>query len=88
MERQYNVGACVAYVDKFGVRRPALVTIWWMDVVAYKSPTNEPGCNVVFVTDDAKKEDSYGSQIERATSVVHKSMQPAPGNYWCWLDEV
>jgi len=88
MDRKYEVGASVIYVDPHGVRRNALVTIWWKGIEAYRSPTDEIGCNVVFVTNDVQKTDSYGSQTERMTSVVHKSKQPAHGNYWCWPDEV
>lgn len=66
------------YVDPRGEAHNALVTVWWSDV----------GCNVVFTSGDEEKRDSYGRQIERATSVVHKSMQPAHGNFWCWPDEL
>lgn len=54
----------------------------------YVGPTGEPGVNLVYCSKDTMKKDPYGRQIERATSVVHKSNQPAHGNYWCWPDEV
>lgn len=57
-------------------------------VHAYVSETNEPGCNLVYVAKDTAKGDPYGRQLERATSVVHKSKQPAHGNFWMWPDEV
>lgn len=41
-----------------------------------------PSLNLVFVSDDMAKDDSYGRQIERETSVVHQSRQPAHGNFW------
>lgn len=41
-----------------------------------------PSLNLVFVSDDTSKDDSYGRQIERETSIVHQSRQPAHGNYW------
>lgn len=90
MERSYSIGQHVVYVDKLGKRHDTLVTIWWGPgpgrVVAYQpDPTGEPGCNLVFVSGDPQKDDSYGRQIERETSVVH--MQPAHGNFWCWPDE-
>ena len=88
MERMYDVSASVVYVDPKGVKHSALVTIWWTGVNAYYSDSKEPGCNLLWVTDDALKQDTYGSQVERATSVVHKSFQPAHGNYWCWPDEI
>lgn len=88
MERQFNVGQYVVYVDPYGKIKDALVTIWWHQMASYNSSTGMPGCNVVFVSNDPKKDDSYGTQIERSTSVVHKSFQPAHGNYWCFPDEL
>jgi hypothetical protein len=58
----------------------------------YESPaygqTGMPGCNLLFIAKDSAKFDNYGRQLERATSVVHKSRQTAPANYWCWPDEL
>lgn len=34
-----------------------------------------------------KRRDSYGQQLIRESSVVHKGSQPAHGNYWVWPDE-
>ncbi len=91
MERKYEVGQHVVYVDRVGTRQDALVTVWWGPgpggVPGYTSETGEPGCNVVIVSKDAAKTDSYGRQIERETSIVHRSKQPAPAFYWCWPDE-
>jgi hypothetical protein len=77
MERKLEIGSSVVYVTPKGERRNALVTAVWSDIC----------CNAVFVTADETKKDTYGRQIERATSVVHKSMQAAPGNFWAWSDE-
>lgn len=88
MTRKYDHDSQVIYVDPKGKPHTALVTIWWNDVSTYRSDQGEPGCNVVYVSDDQQKSDPYGRQIERATSVVHKMKQPAPGNYWCWPDEI
>lgn len=85
MERNYEVGAHVIYVDPRGQRRDAIVTVWWGNFGGGTQPN--VGCNLVFVADDETKKDPYGRQIERATSVCHKAAQPAPGNYWCWPDE-
>lgn len=57
-------------------------------VPEYTGPTGEPGCNLVYVDGDRTKNDPYGRQISRETSVVHKSKQPAHGNFWCWPDEM
>lgn len=90
MERKYEIGQHVIFFDAYGKPHKAIVTIWCMahQVPAYQSETGEPGCNLVYVSDDALKEDSYGRQIERATSVVHTSKQNAHGFKWCWPDEL
>ncbi len=72
-----KVGQKVSFVDPKGVTRDALVTAEW-----------GPKCiNVVFVSDDATRQDSYGQQIERSTSLVHRQSQQAHGNYWYAVSE-
>lgn len=88
MERKYEVGQHVMYIDSLGVAHKALVTVWWMDVEFYRAENGEPGCNLLYVSGDQLKTDCYGRQIERSTSVVHKTKQSAPAFYWCWPDEV
>lgn len=108
MEKKYEAGVPIIFVDPHGIHRNALVTIWhctddreaWMaaqqvnrDSWAKQEPPvqvplNETCCNLVWVSSDAKRTDSYGQQIIRETSVVHKGSQPAHGNYWLWPDEV
>jgi len=85
MERQRNqVGAHVIFVDSRGLEHNALVTEWH----GTSSELNEPAINLVFVSGDVRRVDTYGRQIERdPTSVVHKSHQSAPGNFWRWPDE-
>lgn len=78
MDRALKVGQAISYTDELGQKHDALVTIVWSSI----------GCNLVFVSSDGAKDDSYGRQIERRSSVTHKSGQPAPGNYWQWSDEV
>lgn len=91
MERNdYDLNATLVYVDPRGVSHSAIVTIWWTgeaNVEVYRSANGEPGCNLVYISDDHNKVDPYGRQIERATSVVHKSKQAAHGNYWKWPGE-
>lgn len=74
-----KIGDAVVYVDPLGKDRPALVTAVWAG--EYGS-TNPPGVNLVFIADDPARDDGYGRQLERATSVIHKSVQPAHGNFW------
>ena len=88
MERRYDVGQHVKYIDEHRVVHDALVLIWWHDVDAYKEHTQVPGCNIVLVDSDPQKDDTYGRQIKRETSVVHLSNQPAKAKCWCWPDEV
>lgn len=95
MERVYELGDHVIYVDEFGKSHNAIVNIWWdnyrnmrMGDPGNSVGLNIPGCNLVYVTSDEKKTDTYGSQLERATSVVHRSNQAAHGRYWIWPDEV
>jgi hypothetical protein len=91
MEREYSQDSRIVYVDPLGKPHSALVTVWWtgtQDVPTYRSESGEPGCNLVYVSGDETKRDPYGRQLERSTSVVHKSKQPAHGNYWCWPDEL
>ena len=65
-------GDHIKYVDPKGIEHDALVTMNW----------SETCVNLVYVTLDANETDSYGQQIKRETSVVNKSIQTAPGNYW------
>lgn len=61
--KQVKVGDTVTFINSLRKEIPALVTAVW-------SPT----CiNVVAVSEDADKTDTYGRQIERYTSVPHKS---------------
>ena len=87
MEKTHDRDSHIIYVDPKGVAHAALVTIWWKKGHC-STEQSEPGCNLIYVTGDESKKDPYGHQIERATSVVHRSYQPAAGNYWKWPDEV
>lgn len=90
MERKYEIGQHIIFVDEYGVRRDALVTIWWsggQEITAYRSESGEPGCNLVIVSGDENRKDSCGRQTEHRTSVVHTSKQAAHGFKWCWPDE-
>ena len=74
-------GDVVIYVDEVSGSHNALVTNVFEE--EYSSlDSKQPGINIVFVSTDEGKEDPYGRQIERRTSVVYKDAQPAPGNYW------
>jgi hypothetical protein len=71
------LGDTVIFHDPIGTPHPALVTAVW-----------GPTCiNVVFVSGDDQKRDSYGRQIERATSIPHKDSTSVHGFYFRFEDE-
>jgi hypothetical protein len=76
-----EVGDCVTYVDIRGQAYKALVTaVWPFEYDAEgKKP---PGLNLVIVSADNTQQDDYGRQIIRPCSILHKSLQAAPANYW------
>ena len=79
-ERVAQYGQAVKYLDELRIERDAVVTAVW-------SPT----CiNIVIVSKDESKQDSYGRQIERETSLMHQSTQGeyAIGKCWRFVDEV
>jgi hypothetical protein len=55
----------------------------------YKNPLWLPCCNLLFVSDDKTKTDSYGRQTEHQTSVGYgrQGMTPFLGCCWAWPDE-
>lgn len=83
---EVTIGVGIVYVDPLGRPRPALVTQVWGSVEAYKKGGQIPGVNLVVISDDEARDDSYGRQIQRYTSVCHQSVQPAHGNYWRTVD--
>lgn len=85
MDRELKIGSPVIYVDAHRKGHHALATTVWEQMSG--GDGRPPGCNLVLVSDDETKTDPYGRQIERFTSVVHLSQQPAGGWCWCWPDE-
>lgn len=76
-----EIGQSVIFVDEHREEHVALVTNVW------QSSGGLPGCNVVYVSDDESKSDPYGRQVERKTSIVHQSVQPAGGMCWRHVGE-
>lgn len=76
-ERDVSVGDQIVYHNPVGVPHRALVTAVW----------TKSFVNVVIVSSDEGKTDVYGRQIERVTSLSHKSAMPVHGNYWRFDDE-
>lgn len=76
-QRKPKFGEPVVFVSPVRQAIPALVTAVWGDKCV----------NLVFVSQDEAKSDTYGRQIERNTSCSHQSIQQAPGNYWRYPEE-
>lgn len=104
MDRAFKIGCRVIFFDSRRVAHEALVTNWFhggpdgqtVDEVmqaakerGVTSPFWMPCCNVVIVADDKAKEDPYGRQLERFTSVSYGRNQGTPflGMCWAWPDE-
>ncbi|HEY2509510.1 MAG TPA: hypothetical protein VGI39_01520 [Polyangiaceae bacterium] len=75
--RDIKVGQAIVFIDGQRERHDALVTRTW------ESLGGMPGVNLVLVSSDEAKGDPYGRQIERHTSIVHLSVQPAGAFCWC-----
>lgn len=86
-EKQLEVGDAIIFYDEYSVPHNALVTQPWGERWETAEGVSEPGCNLVFVSSDVAREDSYGRQIERTCSCVHAGSQPAPGFSWSWPEE-
>ena len=77
-----QVGHAVTYTDARGVKHSAIVTNAFGRYEGNPGSDEASSVNLVFASDDPNMEDQYGRQIARATSVVHRSRQSAPGMYW------
>jgi hypothetical protein len=76
-EHTPKVGEVVVYTDEVGVEHDALVTAYW----AGDRP--DGALNLLYVTKDNSKTDSYGNQIERASSVSRENPNTtAHGRFW------
>jgi hypothetical protein len=81
--RSVRIGDAVSYFDPHGKERAALVTaVHGKEEYDEATGAGAPSVNIVFVHDDDGRHDTYGRQVDRQTSVVYRSSQPAHGNYW------
>lgn len=105
MERAFKIGCSVIFFDSHRQPHAAIVTNWFhggpdgqtveeylgsrKDWPSY-SPSSLPCCNVAWVSEDEKRSDPYGRQIERQTSCTYGRSQSTPflGMCWCWPDEL
>lgn len=83
LETNVKIGDPIIFVDPRGKRRPALITMNW----DYDGKDQHPCINLVFIHDDENRDDTYGRQIDRETSVTHKSAVKAHGNFWMYGDD-
>lgn len=74
-EKLLQVGDVVIYRDETGVDHSALVTV-------VHGNTAQSCINVAYLSADESKRDSYGRQVERASSVQRKSDYTAHGRYF------
>lgn len=73
-----QIGEAVIYCDSLQREHEAIVT----NVFGGREGVYEPSVNVVYTSPDESKTDTYGRQLERDTSVMHRSSQQAPGRWW------
>lgn len=83
-KKELKVGSAVIFYDSLSRPLSALVQIVWDGM---QGEDSEPGCNLIVISPDEKREDSYGRQTEHHTSVVHMGNQCAPGYFWSWPEE-
>ena len=74
-ENILQVGDVVTYRDEHGVDHNALVTV-------VHGNTAQSCINVVYLSSDETQRDSWGRQIERASSVQRQSEFTAHGRYF------
>lgn len=98
-KRKLKLGQSVVYFDSYGKPGKALVTnIFHQYVKADERHTGlevefdavggqYPCLNLLFISKDVTRRDDCGRQMERNTSVIHKTHTPAQGNYWIFEDE-
>lgn len=72
-----QVGEVVVYTDEVGKQHDALVTAYW------NGDRPDGALNLTYVSDDETKSDTYGRQIERASSVSRQHAgTTAHGRFW------
>ncbi len=80
--RPVSIGDAVVYCDESSADHSALVT-------AIHGPEDEDyvTINLLWVSGDGKRQDQYGRQIERASSIQRVSERCAHGNYWRFTED-
>jgi hypothetical protein len=92
LNRTLEVGDHVIHIDSRRRRFNALVTDVHGEITEYERDGEKalqiPCINLTYVSEDSRKVDQYGRQLEReATSNVHRSDSSANANCWIFPDE-
>lgn len=85
-----KIGDPVIWIDSVRQEHAGIITNIFGEVRTVKEMQGEvlvevlryPVINVVFISSDESKQDSYGRQLERATSASHISTNSASA--YCW----
>ena len=95
MKRMLRIGMPVIFVDAERYEHDALITAIWGKPEGEKYTLAHEGVerlhwpciNLVHVAKDESRDDQYGRQIDRPTSVVHQDQNSAGGFCWRFPDE-
>ena len=96
-ERQPQVGEPVIFFDSVGMRHNALLTSVHGErtITTIKEEGKEPvdkewvpSVNLLVISPDKQRTDTWGRQIERFSSVGHFREYGTWGNIWCFSDEL
>jgi len=71
-----SIGSHVVFIDTHYQEHEALIT------AIHGDPASKPCVNLLYVSKQTGKQDQYGQQIERPSSVVHIKDNTAGG--YCW----
>lgn len=86
LEIKAKVRDHVIFVDSLGRPHDALIT-GMGDPKWHAEMNREPWVNLIIISDDENRSDSYGRQTERFTSVSYKAGTQAHGQYWMYPGE-
>lgn len=76
MTTQPEIGQAIRFVDENHREHSALVQY------VHGPGLEDPTINLVHLSHDPAKQDSYGRQIEKRTSVQHRNRTTATGFFW------
>ena len=77
-----SIGDEVIFIDSKRQEHNALVTHVWGAETYPDDGGIRPSLNLVYVLADDKRDDQYGRQLQRETSVVHQQLNAAGCNAW------